>query len=206
MIVRRNSNVECIRRLPCLDLSLGGLQISWTPAPCCKVTRGGLVSIDKKATEVKRMNASFSLHLRRIPPSVVRSSDEALPAQARGTVSPASIGAATPMPHDDACGEATGAHCGGPDDEADMAAINSPIKSDACATTVDIADVEAWDWVSVRANRGFRSGDGKHAVELEVTPVGTRRRASASKTGGSEDKSSLRYKYLTQNSKRSSSL
>lgn len=60
---------------------------------------------------------------------------------------------------------------------------------------VEVADVEAWDWVSVRATRGFLGDHGKHSVEMEVTPVETRRRraTSNSKSGTSEDRNTLRY-------------
>eukprot|EP00903_Cladosiphon_okamuranus_P019656 g18070.t4 len=112
-------------------------EISWAPGPCSKRARGGLVSIDKKAIEMKRMgNSSKSI------------SGDA------GTASP----------------------------EADMG-----------VGRFQVADAEAWEWVSVRATRGFAIRRGKHSVELEVTPVGARRRAIGStKSSGSEDRSTLR--------------
>lgn len=62
------------------------------------------------------------------------------------------------------------------------------------AGVVEVADADTWDWVSVRATRGFAAFQGKHAVEMEVTPVGTRRRrpVRSSRPCGSEDMNSLR--------------
>lgn len=59
---------------------------------------------------------------------------------------------------------------------------------------VEVADVDAWDWVSVRATRGFAALEGKHSVEMEVTPVGARRRRAvgSTKSSGSEDRNTLR--------------
>lgn len=64
---------------------------------------------------------------------------------------------------------------------------------------LEVADPEAWDWVSVRTTRGFGPMDGKHGVEMEVTPVGTgrRRMTGTSVKGGSSEKrnmNSLRYR------------
>lgn len=61
---------------------------------------------------------------------------------------------------------------------------------------VEVADADSWDWVSVRATRGFAASRGKHSVEMEVTPVGTRRRrpVRSSRPCGSEDMNSLRYR------------
>lgn len=59
--------------------------------------------------------------------------------------------------------------------------------------TLEIAEAEAWDWVTVQATRGFRASQGKHAVEMEVTPVGTGRRRPVGDTRkGNTDKTSLR--------------
>lgn len=58
----------------------------------------------------------------------------------------------------------------------------------------EIADAKAWDWVTVRATRGFRASQGQHAVEMEVTPVGMGRRRVVGDTRKSNnaDRTSLR--------------
>lgn len=60
---------------------------------------------------------------------------------------------------------------------------------------LDIADDELWEWVSVRATRGFGPSQGKHAVEMEVTPIGVGRRRTIANTRACNDaeRTSLRY-------------
>lgn len=81
----------------------------------------------------------------------------------------------------------------GPESESGDAAPASP-DANLCVGRLEVADAEAWEWVSVRATRGFAARQGKHSVELEVTPVGTRRRRAvgSSKSSGSEDRNTLR--------------
>lgn len=142
--------------------------MTWAPGPCLKRARGGLVSIDKKAIEIKRMGASFSLHQTWPPHPTVRSEVEV--GRSDGSV---------PAERTDARGSA-------------------PAAEDTVPATSDgkpqVADAEAWEWVSVRATRGFAALQGRHSVEMEVTPGGTRRRRAvgSTKSGGSEDRNTLR--------------
>lgn len=73
--------------------------------------------------------------------------------------------------------------------------VQAPVGADVTAAgAIETADPEAWDWVTVRATRGFRACEGKHAVEMEVTPVGTGRRRVAGnpRPCKSADRTSLR--------------
>lgn len=101
---------------------------------------------------------------------------------AEGSVDASTAAAASGRQH--ALGEAT-----------DEGATSAPkVDSGAGVGVVEVADADTWDWVSVRATRGFAASQGKHSVEMEVTPVGTRRRRSvrSSRPCGSEDMNSLR--------------
>lgn len=68
------------------------------------------------------------------------------------------------------------------------------VPASLCVGRLEVADAEAWEWVSVRATRGFVARQGKHSVELEVTPVGTRKKRAvgSTKSSGSEDRNTLR--------------
>lgn len=81
----------------------------------------------------------------------------------------------------------------GPESMSGDAVPASP-DADVSVGRLQVADAEAWEWVTVRATRGFAAFQGKHSVELEVTPVGTRRRRAvgSTKSSGSEDKNTLR--------------
>lgn len=156
------------------------VKISWAPGLFAKLTRNGLVSIDKKAMEIKRMTKSYSLH----------QCGATAPAAMRVTARTRSPGEDVPdfgaVPP-----QQSTTHRLEPMMEEKKEA--SP-GADGVVERLHVADVEAWDWVSVRATRGFTALDGKHSVEMEVTPVGTKRRrpASSSKRSGSEDRNSLR--------------
>ena len=157
-------------------------KITWAPGPCLKRARGGLVSIDKKAIEVKRMSASCSLYQTWPPhPTTVRS--EADSAQDVPTRDRSEVGrdlSSTPAEQPDTRG---------PEPRSEDTVPASPDVG-----RLQVADAEAWEWVSVRATRGFAALQGKHSVEMEVTPVGTRRRRAVgnTKSGGSEDRNTLR--------------
>lgn len=58
----------------------------------------------------------------------------------------------------------------------------------------EVADTKAWDWVTVRTTGGFRASQGKHAVEMEVTPVGVGRRriVGDARRSNNADRTSLR--------------
>ena len=165
------------------------LKISWAPGPCSKRARGGLVSIDKKALETKRMDNSSSLH----------QSWAAHPALGRGAGS-SSTGFTVPTR---SASEGSGTQTTpaglpstyGPESMSGDAIPASPDDDVGVGVgRLQVADAEAWEWVSVRATRGFEARQGKHSVELEVTPVGTRRKRAvgSTKSSGSEDRNTLR--------------
>lgn len=163
------------------------LKISWAPGPCSKRGRGGLVSIDKKAIEVKRMGNSSSLHQSWTPHPAVVSGAGSSSSGATVPTRSASEGSGTQSTPDEppnACG---------PESMSGDAGLASP-DADVGVGRLEVADTEAWEWVSVRATRGFAARQGKHSVELEVTPVGTRRRRAVGSTESSrsEDRSTLR--------------
>lgn len=173
-----------------------GCQISWVPAPCSKVTRAGLVSIDKKAIEMKRMNTLYILHQAWAAHKSAR-----VHSTGEGDVSPTDVSAearnagarrdvdvaATVLPGD---APRTPAIPRGGESEKAPPARGTDIEE--CTGVLDVADAEAWDWVSVRATHGFAAMQAKHAVEMEVTPVGSGRRRTGG-TSGSEDRNSLRH-------------
>lgn len=144
------------------------------------------MSIDKKAIELKRMSNSSSPYQSWAPhPAVVSgagSSSGTTPSASEGVSGSQSTPAESPDTH-------------GPEFMSGDAAPASP-DAEACVRRHQVADAEAWEWVSVRATRGFAARQGKHSVELEVTPVGTRRRraggSSKDKSSGSEDRTTLR--------------
>lgn len=72
----------------------------------------------------------------------------------------------------------------------EASAVRSGDRQESGNDVLEVADPEAWDWVSVRTTNGFGPVDGKHAVEMEVTPVGTgrRRTTGTSVKGGSSEK------------------
>lgn len=72
----------------------------------------------------------------------------------------------------------------------EASAVRSRDRQESGNDVLEVADPEAWDWVSVRTTRGFGPMDGKHGVEMEVTPVGTgrRRMTGTSVKGGSNEK------------------
>lgn len=155
------------------------LKISWAPGPFSKRTRNGLVSIDKKAMEIKRMTKSYSLH----------QYGASLPATVRETAQTSSGDDASDIGATPA--RRSGTHRLEPAIDKKKEAL---FRVEEGLERLQVADVEAWDWVSVRATRGFMPMEGKHSVAMEVTPVGTKRRraGSSSKTTGSEDRNSLR--------------
>lgn len=145
------------------------------------------MSIDKKAIEIKRMGASCGLHQSCPAHSAVVSEVNYLSSSVDRSTRSASGGGSgrgsTQGQRSDACGlEPTREE-----------AITSSPDADMCVGRLEVADTEAWEWVSVRATRGFTALQGKHSVEMEVTPVGTRRRrAGSTKSSGSEDRNALR--------------
>ncbi|CAM9591597.1 unnamed protein product, partial [Scytosiphon promiscuus] len=155
-------------------------EISWAPGPFSKRTRNGLVSIDKKAMEIKRMTKSHSLHQYGAPP----------PPAIREPAQRGSSGQDIP---DFGATRAQRSETRGPKPACEETKEAS-LEAEREVERLQVADVEAWDWVSVRATRGFMALEGKHSVELEVTPVGTKRRRASggSKTSGSEERNSLR--------------
>ena len=152
------------------------------------------MSIDKKAIEVKRMNTPCVLHQAWTPrprsrSDVASGSGHSQPLAASADEFPpiaGALGNGSPSRSDTqvVAGEVT-------DRETSSTRIAD---SEECDDILEVADPEAWDWVSVRATRGFGPLDGKHSVEMEVTPVGTgrRRTAGTSRKGGSDKRNSLR--------------
>lgn len=141
------------------------------------------MSIDKKAMEMKRMSKSYSLHHFGAPPRAVLDGT----AQERGAGEGASDVVTPGEPLETPSVET----------KTEETKEESP-GADVGAESPEVADVEAWDWVSVRATRGLTALQGKHSVEMEVTPVGTKRRraTSSSKSTGSEDRNSLRCTHV----------
>lgn len=168
------------------------VKISWAPGPYAKRARGGLVSIDKKAIEIKRMGTSSGLHHTCPPHSAVVSEANCPSSSVDGSTRSARGGGSgrgsTQAQRSDACDlEPT----------REEATTSSP-DADMCVGRLEVADTEAWEWVSVRATRGFAALQGKHSVEMEVTPVGTRRRrVGSTKSSGSEDRNTLRCMHDT---------
>lgn len=144
------------------------------------------MSIDKKALEMKRMNASCVWHPTWTHRHAVRggdgSEDQGLAGQAR------SAGA-----EDRLCSNSSreAEELEGAGEERVSAGQDS---GDLCGETTEVADADAWVWVSVRATRGFAGARGKHSVEMEVTPAGTGRRRviGNSRASSSENRNSLR--------------
>lgn len=173
-------------------LLLNGYQISWAPAPCSKLTRGGLVSIDKKAIETKRMTT----------PCVLRQTWASRPAASGDSVCDA--GGLSTQPH--SVVEGSTAAAGSDDtlatltdaqgrDLADEGAMpGRHVDGEPSAAMREFAEAEAWEWVSVRTTRGFAAVRGKHSVEMEVTPVGSRRRRAGgnSRPCDNESRNNLR--------------
>lgn len=164
------------------------LKISWAPGPYSKRARGGLVSIDKKAIEIKRMSTPSILHQTWAPQ----------PAVVSGTGSSSSgLTVPTRSAGDGGSGDqptlAEPPNMLGQESTSGDAVPPSP-GADVCVGRLQVADAEAWEWVSVRATRGFMGRQGKHSVEMEVTPVGTRRRRAVGsiKSSRSEDRNTLR--------------
>lgn len=167
-------------------------KISWAPSPCSKRTRNGLVAIDKKAIEMKRMATSCSLHQAWAPrPAASNESDSPSQAEGESMVEGEGEGGSD----NDSAPSTTAelSQTAGPPGATARQGMTSP-DAHADVGKVEVADVDAWDWVSVRATRGFAALEGKHSVEMEVTPVGARRRRAvgSTKSSGSEDRSALR--------------
>ncbi|CAM9107710.1 unnamed protein product, partial [Ectocarpus fasciculatus] len=170
-------------------------EISWAPSPCSKRTRNGLVAIDKKAIEMKRMATSCSLHQAWAPrPAASNESDS--PSQAEGESEVEGEGEGGSDNDGAPSTTAELSQTAGPPGATAKQGMTSP-DAHADVGKVEVADVDAWDWVSVRATRGFAALEGKHSVEMEVTPVGARRRRAigSTKSSGSEDRSALRRRY-----------
>lgn len=143
------------------------------------------MSIDKKAMEIKRMGNSSSLHQSWAPhPTVVSGAGSGLTVPTWSATEDGSGCESTPAERlsmrdsESISGDAVPASPG----------------IDVCGGRRQVADAEAWEWVSVRTTRGFAAYEGKHSVQLEVTPVGTRRRRAVgiTKSSGSEDRNILR--------------
>lgn len=145
------------------------------------------MSIDKKAIEIKRMGTSCGLHQTWAPrPAVLNEANcpsSGLDVSTRSTSEGGSGRGSTPAERSDTRSlEPTREE-----------AISASPDADMCVGRLEVADTEAWEWVSVRATRGFAALQGKHSVEMEVTPVGTRRRrVGSTKSSGSEDRNTLR--------------
>lgn len=173
--------------------------MSWVPTPCSKVTRAGLVSIDKKAIEMKRMNTSYVLRqawaahrpVRFYSASEGESVSNVAPrdvsVEARNAGAHGDVHTVTAVLPRDAS-RTPAAPRGGESKEAPPA---RRANVEECTGMLDVADAEAWDWVSVRATRGFAAMQEKHAIEMEVTPVGSGRRRTGGTSGG-EERNSLR--------------
>lgn len=164
-------------------------KISWAPSPCSKRTRNGLVSIDKKAIEMKRMATSCNLYQAWAPrPAASNEADSPSEAEAEAEVEDEGGSDNDSAPSTTAELSQTS-----PPGVTAEQGITSP-DAHADVEKVEVADVDAWDWVSVRATRGFAALEGKHSVEMEVTPGGTRRRrvVGSTKSSGSEDRNTLR--------------
>lgn len=145
------------------------------------------MSIDKKAMEIKRMGTSCGLPQtwpsRPAVVSEAKCPSSGLDASTR-SLSEASSGVSL------APAERSGVY--GPEPTREEVTAASPDAS-MCVGRLGVADLEAWEWVSVRATRGFTARQGRHSVEMEVTPVGTRRRrAGSTKSSGGEDVNTLR--------------
>lgn len=139
------------------------------------------------------MAAPLSLHR----PWAPRPAMESRAARASVTVSPRT-GSASAEKSGDASTATTATgpqHKLAPEATAGGATSGPKVDSGSYVGMVEVADADSWDWVSVRATRGFAASKGKHSVEMEVTPVGTRRRrpVRSSRPCGSEDMNSLRY-------------
>lgn len=173
-------------------------QISWTNTPCCKTSRGGLVSIDKKAMELRRLSASCTLqHPWPLPSpvadvgvSVQQSSSEdedgANKLEPGGRTLAGVVLGGSPSAHV--------SESEGPKDKPPCG-ISQAGGDPCCAEdALEIADANAWDWVTVRTSRGLRACYGKHAVDMEVTPVGagTGRATRTPRPGCVVDRTSLR--------------
>lgn len=170
-------------------------QISWAAAPFCKTSRGGIVAIDKKAMELRRMSASCVLHHQWNPRPISEADGAASKkgSRVRGKTDRTELegSALGTLSSDNSDTDRAGVGgFGGNSHKSPNSEVNVPCGGEV----VEVADPKAWEWVTVRATRSLGRGIGRHAVEMEVTPVGTgsRRVSRNPRPSSSADRTGLR--------------